>query len=458
MVIRDRLIVEGGWFDHEGVTVFNLYRPPRVERGEPGAAGPWLEHLRRIYQEYAEHLLRWLAHRVQRPEEKVNHAIVLGGAQGIGKDTLLEPVKRAVGPWNFSEVSPTVLLGRFNGYLQAVILRVSEARDLGDVNRFALYDHMKAITAAPPDVLRIDRKNIQEYAIPNVCGVVVTTNHRTDGLYIPSDDRRHYVAWSERVKEDFGESYWAALWGWYETGGYGHVAAYLAGYDLGDFDPKAPPPKTSAWHAIVDAGRSPEEGELADALEELDWPPAIYIDQILPRVTGDFRAWLQDRKNARAVPHRFEEVGYVAARNPGAKDGRWKVGGNKRVIYARQEMTLRDQLAEARRLAGEPREDPDPGREGREGRDSPSSLASTPPSPFNPESAKSAKGERARKEDTESRPSRPSRPEGGYQPLFRSKAEPGLDDGDLIAASEPPSAIEVVREVFAGCIESEEAM
>ena len=31
---------------------------------------------------------------------KVNHALVLGGEPGIGKDTLIEPVKGAVGPWN----------------------------------------------------------------------------------------------------------------------------------------------------------------------------------------------------------------------------------------------------------------------------------------------------------------------------------------------------------------------
>jgi hypothetical protein len=40
------------------------------------------------------------------------------------------------------------MLGRFNGDLKSVILRISEARDLGDVNRFAFYDHMKAYTAA----------------------------------------------------------------------------------------------------------------------------------------------------------------------------------------------------------------------------------------------------------------------------------------------------------------------
>jgi hypothetical protein len=44
-------------------------------------------------------------------------------------------VKRAIGPWNFGEVNPQQLLGRFNSFLKRVILRVNEVRDLGDVNR-----------------------------------------------------------------------------------------------------------------------------------------------------------------------------------------------------------------------------------------------------------------------------------------------------------------------------------
>ena len=115
-----------------GMPVFNLYRPPVIEP-RAGDAGPWLRHVERLYGNDADHIIRWCAHRVQRPDEKINHALVLGGKQGIGKDTLLEPVKHAVGPWNFIEVSPQQVLGRFNGFLKSVILRVSEARDLGDV-------------------------------------------------------------------------------------------------------------------------------------------------------------------------------------------------------------------------------------------------------------------------------------------------------------------------------------
>ena len=35
---------------------------------------------------------------------------------------------------------------------------MNEARDLGEFDRFQFYDHLKAYTAAPPDVLRVDEK------------------------------------------------------------------------------------------------------------------------------------------------------------------------------------------------------------------------------------------------------------------------------------------------------------
>ena len=169
-IIEDRLVSHGGWIERAGSRCFNLYRPPNIEPGDAAKATPWLEHGEKIYGEYFAHILLWLAHRVQKPGEKINHCIVLGGPPGIGKDTLLEPVKRAVGPWNCDEVSPRQVLGRFNGFLRSVILRISEARDLGEVDRFAFYDATKTLMAAPPDVLRIDEKNLREHYIFNCSG------------------------------------------------------------------------------------------------------------------------------------------------------------------------------------------------------------------------------------------------------------------------------------------------
>ena len=185
ITIRDKLVLEGGWIERRGVTCFNLYRAPTIKPGDPERAAPWIEHVRLIYPDEADHIIDWLAHRVQRPQEKINHALVLGGQQGIGKDTLLEPVKYAIGPWNFHEVSPKQVLGRFNGFLKSVILRISEARDLGEFDRFQFYDHMKSYTASPPDTLRIDEKNLREYAILN-CLRRHHHDQPQDGRHLPA--------------------------------------------------------------------------------------------------------------------------------------------------------------------------------------------------------------------------------------------------------------------------------
>jgi len=49
----------------------------------------------------------------------------------------------------------------------------------------------------------------------NVLGFLITTNHKTDGIYLPADDRRHYVAWSDFTKEDFTRDYWNRMWNRY---------------------------------------------------------------------------------------------------------------------------------------------------------------------------------------------------------------------------------------------------
>ena len=337
MLIRNRLVSEGGWIERNGVTGFNLYRPPTIDLGDPAKAGPWLEHVHKVLGDDAEHIIKWCAHRRQYPEVKINHALVLGSDdQGIGKDTLLEPVKRAVGPWNFIEVSAQQMLGRFNGYLKSVILRVNEARDLGEVSRFAFYDHMKAFIASPPDVLRVDEKNLREHNVLNCLGVILTSNHKTTGIYLPAEDRRHFVAWSDRKKEDFSKNYWPTLWGWYDSGGDRHVAAYLAELDISSFDPKAPPHKTEAFWDIVDANRAPEDAELADVLDKMGNPDVTTFERIADVADGEFKHWITDRRNTRLVPHRLEQCGYAKVRNDNEVKGRWFIRGRRQMIYAKK--------------------------------------------------------------------------------------------------------------------------
>ncbi|KVH51194.1 hypothetical protein WJ39_08555 [Burkholderia diffusa] len=352
-LIRGRIMQESGWQAHPDACLFNLYTPPSVLPGDARLATPWIDHLKRLYPDHFEHLANWFAHTVQHPGIKINHALLLGGAPGIGKDTLLEPVRAAVGAHNFADISPRMMQSRFNGWLRNIIVRVSEVRDLGDVDRYAFYEHCKPLLAAPPDALRVDEKNLREYYVANACNIIFTSNYLADGLYLPADDRRHFVAWSEARATDFQEGYWRDMWTWYANGGLGHVGAWLRARDLATFDPKMPPPHTPAFWIMAQAIDAPEQSEMHDLLDLLNNPPAVTLSDL---VTGAMRhnmreieEQLVNRRLRRSIPRRMEHVGYAPVRNPNAEDGLFKVGGKRVVIYALRSLNPADQLQAAQR-------------------------------------------------------------------------------------------------------------
>jgi hypothetical protein len=342
-LIRHKLPIEAGWIDHPNATVYNLYRPPRIKGGDPTKAQPWIDHVYKVYPDDGEHIIRWLAFRVQSPEIKINHAIVLGGEAGIGKDTLLYPVIHAVGPWNVAVVSPLAVIGRFCGWKRSVLLIVSEARDLGDNTRPALYEHMKDLIASPPEMLHVDEKNRREYWIANLIGVIITTNHKVGGLYLPEQDRRHYVAWSPLAAKSPGADYFNAFYHWldYENG-IEHVSALLETYDVADFDPKAPPPQTPAFWEIAMASKPAQVAEIEEAIEGIGNPDLLVIPDLLSATTptpSETVAMLQDPASRHILPRWFEAAGYVVVPNPNAASKRWRIkghGGRKMLVYGKK--------------------------------------------------------------------------------------------------------------------------
>jgi hypothetical protein len=352
-VIEGRLLDKGGWKRHPGARCYNQYQAPRIEPGDAHKATRWTEHLRRIYPNDFDHIVRWYAHRVQRPGEKINHALVLGGPPQIGKDTLLEAVKHGVGHWNWHEVTSLQLIGRTTEFLKSIVLRVNEARDLGEsgrVDRYGFYDHCKHLLATPPNTVRVNEKYVREYYIDNVVGLVVTTNYR-DALYLPHDDRRHYVAFSECKASEFSDDYWPKFWSWYHNeDGFAHVTAYLQTIDLSGFDPKASPRKTAAFLTMADSGAAPEEADLMNVIDAIGNPPALTIAQLVSAPNGGSLDWLLERKSRRTVPHWLERCGYLSQRNPAAKDGLWPINERRQVIYVREELSLADRREAARKL------------------------------------------------------------------------------------------------------------
>jgi len=191
--------------------------------------------------------------------------------------------------------------------------------------------------------------------------VIITSNHKTDGILLRGDDRRHFVAWSDCKKEEFTPEYWNALWSYYHDGGHGHVAAYLTELDISDFDPKAPPPQTPAFWEIVNAYRPLENNELADVLDTLGkpdpadpqqiiWPDAVTIAALTAAANGTIAEWMVSRQGRQAVRHRLADLEYIAIKNPTTKDGAWKISGQRQAVYVKKSLSPAEQLDAARKL------------------------------------------------------------------------------------------------------------
>jgi hypothetical protein len=248
-------------------------------------------------------------------------------------------------------------MGRFNGFNRCVVLQINEVRDLGDVNRFVFYEHMKTYCAAPPPTLWTDEKNKGEYYVLNVCGVVMLTNYKVGGVYLPADDRRTHVAWSLKQAVDYPVGHWVGFWKWLDNEGAVHIAAYLQKLDISNFDPKAPPLRTPAFWEIVNSNRSTDEAELSDIFEQLGNPAAVVVDTVIAKARElnmySLAMWMEDRKNRGVIPIRFEKCGYTAVRNDAAaSDGLFKIGMHRKVVYARSNLSQRQRLDSATILTG----------------------------------------------------------------------------------------------------------
>jgi Bifunctional DNA primase/polymerase, N-terminal len=346
-VIRNTIVIkEGGIIPKKGMHSFNRYRPARLSINTPCDAKPWLDHLKLIYPDDWQHILCWLASRVQRPEQKIMHALVFGGASRIGKDMLLKPIPFAIGPWNFASTNAQTIMDepKFTPYLESVICLIHEAKDFGDQDRYAFYHRIKPwIGGEARGVLMSADKNVKVHAIIDVWAPIITTNFKLRGLYIPPDDARIYFAWSKRTRADWLDDmkipdhkldadYFKPLQNWYESGGYEAVAHYLRTFDLAkaDFSPTAPPPKTDAWHEVVAAGRDHKENVLGRIIDDMGNPAALTINEVRAQdADGELDWWSAKGRNQ--VAPQMETAGYVRVLNDN-KTGRWTVGPNNRRV------------------------------------------------------------------------------------------------------------------------------
>lgn len=336
--IQNKVVTERGALTVQGAVCYNAYVPPTRPLPRQGVAPDlWIEHVKKLYPDPIEHdhFFDFCAHMIQRPEEKVNHGVVIAGAQGIGKDTALLPVRAGVGEWNAAEVGPDAVTGDYNGYLRSVLLVINEVRPQDeDYKASNFYNLLKPLLAAPPEMLPMTLKYANTIYVRNLCHVVLTTNDPLT-LYIPPEDRRLFVMSSGLQEEPFSAQYFDEMYTFFEGGGVAAVVDWLAKRDISDFYSKQKPPVTTGKSQIIEAAnysRRTSVDEVFDVYTERlfggNEPDVIFHQDLIQAVTHfdffDDSRQVVKSLNAKNFHFKMDTRGYAMVRNPNAP--RWTHG------------------------------------------------------------------------------------------------------------------------------------
>ena len=327
-VINDWFVDKDGFYPAPGRRIYNQFKAAPILEGDATKAGPWIDHVKRLWPEPSEHeyFFDYCAHMIQRPHEKCNAGVVLSGEQRIGKDAVLHALKIAIGFWNAKDVDPDELFKRFKPWMQTMMLTINEVRPSKDeFHASSMYNILKPLLASPPMTLPMEDKNDKLKYVINVMRVFITTNDYM-AMYIPPGDGRLFIMNSSlefgwQVKAGLPD-YFVDLYSWIENGGAGHVARWLASRDISHFNPKGEVAKTAGWEAVSGTWDEPDDC-VAYALEAMGKPDVLFgteLAHIQFEYQEDMQAML---KSPRKLGHRMQRAGYVLVKPP-ADGERWR--------------------------------------------------------------------------------------------------------------------------------------
>lgn len=276
-------------YDSEAVLdCLNVYGGPGYEP-EAGYVDPFLELISDVFDQDKDainHVLSFFAHMLQRPGDRINHALVIQGEQGIGKDSIILAMERVVGSHNYAQVTLQHVESQFNEWLFGKQLIVFQ--EMLATGRRNIYNKLKTYITDP--VHTVNTKHVSLQRIPNRAVYIFLTNYK-HALSIDNSDRRMWVWYSNMQRKS--PAYYRRYYDWLaDPRSIQALAHYLLSYDISDFKPAAPPPMTEAKRQLVEASASEVEQYLRNAVESCLWPMGCDIVNV-SHVHGALRPFMR---------------------------------------------------------------------------------------------------------------------------------------------------------------------
>ena len=277
---------------------YNLWRGFKYANSEMGIAEAtercklFRSHVNEVIcdgnEDHQRYMWAWLAHMIQKPEDKPGVAVVLRGEEGTGKGSFVSPFMSMLGKHGLSVANRQHYFSNFNGATEGkVLIYLDEAVWAGSKQDESI---LKSQITERTQV--IERKGFESYSVHSCSRFIMSSN---EDWVIPAgkDARRFFVLdVSSKHKQDT-QGYFKALNEEFDNGGDEALYVYLKHYDFSGVNIREAP-QTKAlmeqkilslnsvqqwWYDIISEGvypRSEIEDERAAKLfedsENMNWP------------------------------------------------------------------------------------------------------------------------------------------------------------------------------------------
>lgn len=189
-------------FTFEGRQMLNTYytdgidivHPTDYTDEEQEAVTRFLEHVNLLVDDQEERgvLIDWLSYVYQNPGKKMTWALLIQGAEGVGKSYFGNVMQALLGR-NMKTIDATAITGRFNGWAHGATLVAVEEIKISGENKYDIIDRLKPIISN--SVVSIEEKGRDIRTVPNFTNYMMFTNHK-DALPLSENDRRYAVIFS----------------------------------------------------------------------------------------------------------------------------------------------------------------------------------------------------------------------------------------------------------------------
>ncbi len=272
----------GTFFSHDGKRFLNSYRESGIAPCEvldddgQAVVDMFMDHVRlTLGREEEQHLLiDFMAWVVQKPGQKINWALLVQGAQGVGKSYFGVVMQNVLGHMA-KNVEPMSLAGRFTSWAHGSLLVIIEEIRIAGENRYELVDRLKPFISNT--AIQIEEKGRDQRTVPNFTSYMMFTNHK-DALPLSEGDRRYAPLFSRIQSEQqlFAELGGAVAAGDYFTRLFDEserradaLSYFLRNWKISaEFNAKGRAPHTAARQEMMNLAVSPDKAMIEDAIEK----------------------------------------------------------------------------------------------------------------------------------------------------------------------------------------------